>query len=128
MTEQEQQFGRQARKLLDYGSYRLPPEIGGRLAAAREQALAAQKVSVAGYRLAGGGGMLFQSFGQTIRTLAALAALALGIAGTYVWNSVQTADENAATDAALLVDDLPVEAYTDQGFRAWLERSKESAN
>ena len=126
MTEQEHLFGRKARKLLDYGSYRLSPEVAGRLSMAREQALAAQIVTLASHRFAGVPGQYLQPFGRSIRTLAALAALALGIAGTYVWNAYQTADENADTDAALLADDLPVEAYTDQGFRAWLARQAEN--
>jgi hypothetical protein len=128
MTDHEIAFGTKARKILDSGSYQLSPEVSARLKAAREQAIAAQKVSVAGYRIAGLPGSFLANYGQPLRTLAALAALALGIAGTYVWNASQAADENADTDAALLADDLPVEAYTDQGFRAWLERSRQSAD
>ena len=47
----------------------------------------------------------------------------MGMAFTYYWNELETADENAEVDSALLADELPIDAYTDQGFTAWQERS-----
>lgn len=46
--------------------------------------------------------------------------LVVGVAGVTTWNDFQKAAENAEIDSALLADDLPINAYLDKGFQAWL--------
>jgi hypothetical protein len=37
------------------------------------------------------------------------------------WQSVQQVRDIEETDAAILTSDLPIEAYLDRGFPAWLK-------
>ena len=118
------------RQALESGAANLDSSIAARLAKARNIALNHQKVAVAGLSLAGigpGMGDFFLPLPRSPRMLVAIAALTLGIAGTYYLNAFEQADENADVDSALLADDLPIDAYTDHGFQAWLEHSSPSS-
>ena len=55
-------------------------------------------------------------------------ALTVGAVGAYYWNTFDQAVEHAEIDSALLADEVPFNAYIDQGFMAWLEQLKDSAN
>jgi hypothetical protein len=49
----------------------------------------------------------------------------VGAIGSYqYWQSVQQARDIEETDAAILSSELPIEAYLDRGFQAWLKRSE----
>ena len=54
------------------------------------------------------------------RALIAMIGLAVGVAGVSVWNDFEKAAEYEEIDSALLADDLPINAYLDKGFQAWL--------
>lgn len=115
------------RQALDSGAASLDSSIAARLAKARYNALDHQKVTVAAHSLAGiGSGMEDILLSRSHRMLVAIAALTLGIAGTYYLNAFEPADESDAVDSALLADELPIDAYTDHGFQAWLEHSSQS--
>lgn len=114
------------RQALEYGITGLDSTIAGRLAEARTFALDHQKAAVATLSLAGIGIVVSDILLPRTRTLMAIVGLTLGIVGTYYWNSFAQADENEEVDSALLADELPVDAYTDQGFQAWLEHSSQS--
>ena len=43
--------------------------------------------------------------------------------GIIYWQSLQQGDENEDIDIMLLVDDLPINAYLDNEFEAWLAGS-----
>jgi len=47
-----------------------------------------------------------------------------GIVSYQYWQSLQQARDIEETDAAILSSDLPIEAYLDRGFQAWLKRSE----
>ncbi len=111
---------------LDQGTEKLDRRTRDRLRAARQHALNRQKVAIAGLSLAGLGHFASEVLLPQARTLAMLATLVLGVIGTYYWNNFQQAAENAEVDSALLADDLPINAYLDHGFRAWLEHSSQS--
>lgn len=117
------------RQALDQGASSLSLTVTARLARARNHALGHQKVAAAGFSLGLAG--IGSGMGDTIlpltRTLMAILALTLGLVGTYYWNEFEQADENAEVDSALLADDLPIDAYTDHGFQAWLESSSSSS-
>jgi hypothetical protein len=60
--------------------------------------------------------------GLSLRVLLPLAVLAVAFATTYAWQQTQRAAEVEELDAQLLSSDLPIDAYLDQGFAAWLKR------
>ncbi len=122
----EAQTALRIRQLLDESCSRIDPSIATRLARGREAALSRQKVSRLSLSLSGFGSHTLESVPQRARGFAAVAALVLGMAGAYYWNEFQTADENVDVDSALLADELPIDAYTDQGFGAWVEHSLHS--
>ena len=115
------------RQALDSGAANIDSSIAARLAKARYNALDHKKVAVAVLSLAGiGSGMGNILLPRSPRMLVTIAALTLGIVGTYYLNAFEPADENDAVDSALLADELPIDAYTDHGFQAWLEHSSQS--
>jgi hypothetical protein len=119
----EQQFGNKVRHLLNQGM-RLDASVLARLRAARERALERRKVeaepalawadNVVG-RFGGYGGF-------ALRLLLPMALAVACLAGIYVWDRNQRVAETEEIDAMLLTDDLPIDAYLDKGFEAWLKK------
>ena len=58
-----------------------------------------------------------------LRNLLAAGLLVLGMVGVTYWQ-VQSNDI-AEIDASLLSGELPIDAYLDSGFEAWLKRSSQ---
>jgi hypothetical protein len=56
---------------------------------------------------------------------APLLAMVFGLAGVYQVQREQRAAELADLDAAVLSDDLPLTAYTDHGFNAYLAQQQQ---
>lgn len=129
MTDDNQtrQLAYRIRPFLNTGAAALRPEIKDRLRRAREFALDHHRETVGALAVAGVGRVAGETLLQHARTFAAMLALVLGAVGAYYWNNFQQADENEEIDSALLADDLPINAYLDQGFHAWLERSAPSS-
>lgn len=119
----EQQFGNKVRHLLNQGM-RLDASVLARLRAARERALERRKVetepalawadNVVG-RFGGYGGF-------ALRLLLPMALAVACLAGIYVWDRNQRVAETEEIDTMLLTDDLPIDAYLDKGFEAWLKK------
>lgn len=126
--QQEQQLAFLVRQTLDGVCRELPVEIASRLAQGRQFALEHQKTPATGLKLAGFPHLHIGSLGKPLRTALMIMALVTGMAGTWYWNAVQEAENNIDIDTALLSDDLPVDAYTDLGFRAWLEHNADTNN
>mgnify|MGYP003345190835 FL=1 len=59
-----------------------------------------------------------------LRNLIAAGMLVLGLTGVTYWQSMQSSDI-AEIDASLLSGELPISAYLDSGFEAWLKRSSQ---
>ena len=60
------------------------------------------------------------------RNLLALGLLLLGLIGVSYWQVViQQANDIAEIDASLLTGELPINAYLDSDFEAWLKRSSQ---
>ncbi len=96
-----------------------------RLKAAREQALARHcvesRVSLLAWadNVVGGlGGIAWFP-----RVLLPTVVLVLGLIAVNQWHESQVAAEIEEIDAAVLTGDLPLDAYLDKGFDAWLKRS-----
>jgi len=50
--------------------------------------------------------------------------LVAGILSYQYWQAEQQAHDIEETDAAILASELPIEAYLDEGFQAWLKHSE----
>ena len=59
------------------------------------------------------------------RSMLALGLLVLSLIGVAYWQIVLQANDIADVDASLLTDDLPINAYLDSNFEAWLKRSSQ---
>jgi hypothetical protein len=80
-------------------------------------------VQLAQRQLAGNIGALFSLslFGR-MSVIVPLLALVAGLAGIYQYEEQQRIAEMAELDAAVLSDELPLTAYLDDGFNAYLEQ------
>jgi hypothetical protein len=119
----ELRFGNRVRQILNQGM-RLEAQVAERLRAARERALELRKLETepalawadnAFGRFGGVGGF-------ALRCLLPMALAIAGVAGIYVWERNQRVADVEELDTMLLTDDLPIDAYLDKGFEAWLKK------
>jgi hypothetical protein len=127
MKQTEDELARRIASLLDESASNIAAPAAERLAAARKQALVrhqARPVSAWGWILAASGGP--QSGHGTgrnnLRAVLLAAALASAIAIALNWQTPNTGPDIAEIDAQLLTDELPINAFLDQGFDSWLKR------
>lgn len=121
----EQQFALRIKNELDVGSRELPAAVQARLHAARRLALEAQPARV-GLLSAAGMGRLFEDhLRKWVAPVAASVGLTLLVAVGAHLTAVEQIDENERIDSELLSDDLPIDAYLDSGFVAWLRDSRD---
>jgi hypothetical protein len=143
LETREIEFAHAVRRALDESVAELPAPALERLAAARAAALARKKPEtvevpvfapvLAGASAAGPiGGMEssaphHRSGRRPLRGLSLvlpLAALVIALIGVASWEDQRRIDENADIDAAMLSDDVPLSAYLDHGFHAYLSHSR----
>jgi hypothetical protein len=134
----EIKFANKLRQALNEGA-RLDGNSGARIAerlrAARERALEARRISTARERapafawarsttvgLVGGFGAFGGLGGFSLRVLLPTLLLVAGLVSIYSWQQEQRAADALELDAQLLTDDLPIDAYLDRGFEAWLKK------
>lgn len=120
----ELDFAYRIRQHLNRGLHQLSPETVSRLDTARRLALSCQKQTARRSVLAGVGGFIqdhFENFG--LKQVLASFALLLCVSLSTFWMADQHVSELGAIDSALLADDLPINAFTDRGFDAWLKRA-----
>jgi hypothetical protein len=105
----------------------LPASTTDRLAAARARALARKKPHAPVVRkqerrpLLNLHGLLsFDRLGRVAVAVPMLAAV-FGLAGLYEYEQQQRIAELAELDAAVLADELPLTAYLDHGFNAYVD-------
>jgi hypothetical protein len=125
MNDQEE-LGRRIARLLDEGSDEIGAEARTRLIEARRLAVSrhgAQPERGLVTALAGGFSNLTEQGLMGVRYLVPVAALVLGLIGVVYVHTGGVPSEIADIDAGLLGDELPINAYLDQGFDAWLKRS-----
>ena len=121
----EQQITYRIKQLLNRG-LDLDADKLARLKTAREAALARQRVGSRVPLLAWADNVLGKSGGPSAlipRVLLPMAVLILGLIAVNQWRDSQLAAEIEEIDAAVLTSDLPIDAYLDKGFDAWLKRS-----
>ncbi len=127
MNEEELLVAATVRRALENNIRNIEPRILHDLSKARHYALAHHHFKTR-YALVNRMGLLgLDSLLPHARTAMAIAALMLGMVGSYYWNMFEDADEYADIDSAILADDMPVDAYSDQGFHAWLDHSSQSS-
>jgi Protein of unknown function (DUF3619) len=140
LESKEQEFALKISRALDESTARIPAAAVDKLAAARRTALArkkSEKVAVAAPVLTpafAGAASQFSSpeAGETRKPRTRLGrlglawpllALVIGLAGIAYWEDQQRTAELADIDAAMLSDNLPLDAYLDHGFNAYLTRN-----
>lgn len=129
MNSDDLNFAYKVRHALNEHADHLPPSTVDRLASARKAALARKRPDmpsiVAERKLAGNlGSFLSFSFLGRMAYVVPVIALVGGLAGIYQMEERQRVAELAELDAAVLSDELPLTAYLDTGFNAYLEQQK----
>ena len=132
---QELNFGYKVRRALNEQLHSLPTSTNERLASARKTALSRKKkdaplaILVRRKALAGNTGGMFgdehHSWYARLGFVLPIVILVVGLIGIVEYETQQRINETADIDAAMLTDDLPVVAYADHGFNAYLEKRAE---
>lgn len=130
MNAQEKNFAYKVRHALNEQLENLPDSVTGRLAHARSVAVSRKKKEAPVYvvlfreAFAGITSGAFDSSSWLGRIGLGLPALvlAVGLMGIVHYEKHRQIRETAAVDMAVLSDELPPAAYTDVGFKAYLER------
>lgn len=121
----EKQISYRIRQILNEGPALDTGKLA-RLRAAREQALARQGRGAA-HPVLGWADNVTGRFGGPGPFAASLfipmVVLILGLLAINTWHQSQVAQEIEEIDAGLLTGELPLDAYLDKGFDAWLKRS-----
>lgn len=122
----DERIVRFVRDQLNESARTIKPNTATRLHAARQKALNMRPAPAYELSTQGAGGLhsAFESLLPLARSLVALVGLAIAIAGVSYWNSYNELLETEDIDTALLADELPIDAYLDHGFQAWLDRSR----
>jgi hypothetical protein len=124
-NQNELEFAGRVRDMLNASAENLDQSVATRLYESRCDALRHQAAPVAVLSLAGLGHFMSDSLHSHYRGILAFVALAIGAIGVQLWQNDLDATELAEIDSALLSDEVPPSAYTDQGFMEWLNRLSE---
>jgi hypothetical protein len=131
MNTKQVNFAYRLRRALNENLETLPASTTDRLAQARSAALARkkadapQRVSTRRLAVAGNSGSLFGdrlSWLGRIGVALPMAIVAAGIFALYQAESQRRIDDVAEIDALVLADELPLNAYLDNGFNAYLAK------
>ena len=131
---QEINFGYKVRHALNEQLDNLPTSTTDRLASARKMALSRKKsesplrMLVRQRAFAGEAGTISnERFSWTMRFALAIPLIVLvcGLIGIIQYEKQVRIDETADIDAAMLSDEVPLTAYADTGFNAYLEKRVE---
>ncbi len=135
MNAREINFAYKVRHALNENLDHLPAATVARLADARKQALAARRGDLAPVRtfatipmFAGQTGSYFGNVNPWLGRAGLavpLIALVLGLGGMFKYEQQKHISDTADIDAAVLSDELPLSAYLDHGFSAYLARQAE---
>jgi hypothetical protein len=113
----------------------LPASTTDRLAAARARALSRKKADAPssrqqqrrpGFAQFDLASLLSMRWVARVAVVAPLVAMVAGLVGVYQVQQEQHVADLADLDAAVLSDDLPLTAYTDHGFNAYLVQQQEN--
>lgn len=133
MINKELDFAHKVRAALNEDLDRMPPFAATRLTAARRLALSRKKADAPAHvfatpmRLAGHIGNFVSSpisWAARMGLILPLLIAAAGLVGIYHVEQQHRIQEAAEIDADVLADDLPLSAYLDHGFNAYLEKQR----
>lgn len=128
-STKELNFAYKVRHALNENLDNLPTSTTERLASARKQALSRKKkesalrIFVMPQVVAGQVGRLFSpplSWLARMGLAVPLIVLAVGLTSIYQFEQQRLISDTAETDAEVLADELPLSAYLDHGFHAYL--------
>lgn len=123
---EEREFAQRVALRLSAGARDIDARVALRLRAAREAALAAHRPARGARRLARLRLRIEGWLAPAWRPAALAAAiLAVVLAGDH-WSMLSRVDSLQDVDMALLIDDLPIDAYLDRDFREWLRDDSRS--
>lgn len=131
MNAKDLNLAYKVRHVLNDSLDNLPTSTADRLASARKIALSRKKkenplrVAIARHAMADGIGSFFsEPFSLLAKMSAAIPVviLAIGLIGIYQAEEARRIKETADIDAAVLSDELPLTAYADHGFNAYLAK------
>lgn len=105
----------------------LPVSTTDRLAAARARALSRKKADAPRKPAQEKRPLFDMRWMKGLAVAAPLLAMVIGLAGVYESEREQRVAELADLDAAVLADELPLTAYTDHGFNAYLAQQQQQA-
>ena len=129
MNHDDINFAYKVRHALNERLDDLPPSTTDRLASARKAALARKKADaparLAQRRFAGLPNLFSNVVMGRVAVAVPLLALVIGMAGVYQAEEQERIAELAELDAAVLSDELPLTAYLDHGFNAYLEQREQ---
>jgi hypothetical protein len=126
MNTDDLNFAYKVRHALNEHLDHLPSSTADRLATARKLAVSRKKAHVVQARaaqrqFAGNiGNIINLSWMGRMGVVLPLLALVAGLSGIYQYEEERRIAEIAELDAAVLSDELPLTAYLDQGFNAYL--------
>ncbi|MDQ3185771.1 MAG: DUF3619 family protein [Pseudomonadota bacterium] len=120
----EPETGRKIARLLDRGLDDIKQSTLNRLQSARRASLenyrTGEAIITVGRGASARGG---QDWHLTTAKLLSLITLLSALVSVVYWQALHQSDENEEIDIMLLVDDLPINAYLDNEFDAWLDPS-----
>jgi hypothetical protein len=125
---EELQFAHKIRHVLYQGTDTLDSQVAARLHAARTAALGRQRQPVALLSLAGLGHLTADFFRSSLAPTVLAFALVIGTVGALYVDDTIRSDETEELDSALLSDELPINAYLDDGFQAWVDTASPSSD
>lgn len=125
---EELQFAHKLRHVLHEGTDGLDASIAARLHAARTAALDHQRKPASLLSLAGLGHVTADFISTSLAPTVLAFALVIGAAGALYLDDAIQADETEEIDSALLSDELPINAYLDDGFQAWVDSTSPSSD
>jgi hypothetical protein len=125
----EHEIAKKITAYLDRGSTEIKAGTAFKLQRARQLALSRlgqQTEQAPALALSGAGGGTFgeRRFLADARLWIGVLLIVGGVLGYRYWEQTQQARDIEETDAAILASELPIEAYLDQGFEAWLKHSE----
>lgn len=129
MNTKELNFAYKIRHALNENADNLPASTLDKLASSRKLAVSRKKqgsalrVFVSRTVMAGRAGAFFNEPFPWLGRLGVaipLIAVAVGLTSIYNFEQQRRIDETAEIDAAVLSDELPLSAYVDNGFNAYL--------
>ena len=132
----EELFGFRIRQALDAG-LEVSPRVSARLRVARERALEAREAAAAGLVPSGGSRVDAVRSADPrqswIRAAVPVVILIAALFGIHQWQearesalaAAQLTAEFVEVDSGVLTGDLPIKAYLDEDFQAWLKQASE---